>query len=151
MPPGAKIKSAALASNLSGHFSMIQTLLTDYFACPKFWFGLSEIRSFGLQYFTNHWHYTCHWIMLQPSHTLGNFKFNILLQPFQFIPWDIWHTFANLFLQFFNDKIERIRSKFSSSDSNDPHLFPITPPYLSNFNLATYTETHNLVFSSENK
>ena len=27
----------------------------------------------------------------------------------------------------------------------DPHLFPIIPPYLSNFNPATFTEIHNLV------
>ena len=46
--------------------------------------------------------------------------------------------------------MERIRSKFSSSDSPDPHLFPITPPYLSNFNPATFTEIHNHIFSSEN-
>ena len=32
----------------------IQALLTVYFACPKFEFGLSGIRSFGLHYFTNH-------------------------------------------------------------------------------------------------
>ena len=40
MPPGAKIQSAALAYIFSGYLSMIQALLTDYFACPKFEFGL---------------------------------------------------------------------------------------------------------------
>ena len=54
MPPGAKIKSAALAYISSGYLSMIQALLADYFVCPKFEFGLSGIRSFGLHYFTNH-------------------------------------------------------------------------------------------------
>ena len=52
MPPGAKIKSAALAYIFAGYLSMIQALLTDYFAWPKFEFGSSGIRSFGLQYFT---------------------------------------------------------------------------------------------------
>ena len=59
-------------------------------------------------------------------HTLGNFEFNTPLQPFQFIPCMTHLTnnhFANLFLQFFNDKIERIRSKFPSSDSPIPIFF----------------------------
>ena len=60
-------------------------------------------------------------------------------------------SLANSFLQFFSDKIERICSKFSSSDSPDPYLFPITPPNLSNFNPATFMEIRNLLFSSQNK
>ena len=59
---------------------------------------------------------------------------------------------ANSFLQFFSDKIERIRSKFSPSDSPDPFLFPIIPPpNLSNFNPTTFSEIRNLIFSSQNK
>ena len=133
--------------------------LIMYFACSKFEFDSSEIRSFVLHYFTNHWHFLYlslnHPSTVQPSRTLGNFKFNTPPQPFQFILWHIWHTrlthLANSFLKFFNDKIERIRSKFSSSDSSDPHLFPISPSYLSNFNLAIFKEIHNLIFSYENK
>ena len=53
---------------------------------------------------------------------------------------------------FFSDKIERIRSKFSPSDSPDPFLFPIIPPpNLSNFNPTTFSEIRNLIFSSQNK
>ena len=59
--------------------------------------------------------------------------------------------FANSFLQFFSDKIERIRSKFSPSDSPDPFLFPIVPPpNLSNFDPTTFSEIRNLIFSSQN-
>ena len=54
MPPGAKITSAALVYILSGYLIRIKALMTDYFARPKFEFGLSEIRSLGLQYSTNH-------------------------------------------------------------------------------------------------
>ena len=54
--------------------------------------------------------------------------------------------------QFFSDKIERIRSKFSPSDSPDPFIFPIIPPpNLSNFNPTTFSEIRNLIFSSQNK
>ena len=61
-------------------------------------------------------------------------------------------SLANSFLQFFNDKIERIRSKFSPSDSPDPFLFPIIPPpNLSNFNPTTFSEIRNLIFSSQKK
>ena len=61
-------------------------------------------------------------------------------------------SLANSFLQFFSDKIERIRSKFSPSDSPDPFLFPIIPPpNLSNFNPSTFSEIRNLIFSSQNK
>ena len=50
-------------------------------------------------------------------------------------------SLANSFLQFFSDKIERIRSKFSPSDSPDPFLFPIIPPpNLSNFNPTTFSQ-----------
>ena len=105
--------------------------LIMYFACPKFEFGSSEIRSFVLHYFTNHWHFLYlslnHPSTVEPSHTLGNFKFNTPPQPFQFIPWHTWHTclthLANSFLKFFNDKIERICSKFFSSDSPIPIFF----------------------------
>ena len=73
MPLGAKIKSAALAYILSGYYlSMIQALLTDYFACPKFELGLSETRSFWLQYFTNHWH--LHTIRVTKSSSLAHFE-----------------------------------------------------------------------------
>ena len=49
-------------------------------------------------------------------------------------------SLANSFLQFFSDKIERIRSKFSPSDSPDPFLFPIIPPpNLSNFDPTTFS------------
>ena len=59
---------------------------------------------------------------------------------------------ANSFLQFFSDKIDRICSKFSLSDSPDPFLFPIiSPPNLSNFNPTTFSEIRNLIFSSQNK
>ena len=61
-------------------------------------------------------------------------------------------SLANSFLQFFSDKIERIRSKFSPSDSPDPFLFPIVPPpNLSNFDPTTFSEIRNLIFSSQNK
>ena len=46
--------------------------------------------------------------------------------------------------------MERIRSKFSPSDSPDPFLFPIIPPpNLSN--PTTFSEIRNLIFSSQNK
>ena len=61
-------------------------------------------------------------------------------------------SLANSFLQFFSDKIERIRSKFSPSDSPDPFLFSIIPPpNLSNFDTTTFSEICNLIFSSQNK
>ena len=37
-------------------------------------------------------------------------------------------SLANTFLDFFKDKIERIRTKFLPSDSPDPFLFPPAPP-----------------------
>ena len=61
-------------------------------------------------------------------------------------------SLAKSVLQLFNDKIERIHSKFSSLDSPDPFLFPTVPsPNLSNFNPTTFTEIRNLIFSSQNK
>ena len=72
-------------------------------------------------------YYTCHGIILQPSHTLGNFEFNTPRNPSNSSPdTPDKHSLANSFLQFLDEKIERICSKFSSSDSPDPHLFPIT-------------------------
>ena len=61
-------------------------------------------------------------------------------------------SLANTFLDFFKDKIERIRTKFLPSDSPDPFLFPpAPPPKLINFIPATLTEIHKLISSSENK
>ena len=43
-------------------------------------------------------------------------------------------SLANTFLDFFKDKIERIRTKFVPSDSPDPFLSPpAPPPKLTNF------------------
>ena len=57
-------------------------------------------------------------------------------------------SLANSFLQFFSDKIERIRSKFSPSDSPDPFLFPIIPPpNLSNFNIQPLFRKFVISFS----
>ena len=57
----------------------------------------------------------------------------------QFIPpifqWQDWTHSFQIFLIWFSD----------------PYLFSIAPPNLSDFNPATFTEIHNLVFSSENK
>ena len=62
------------------------------------------------------------------------------------------HNYNNTFLAFFKDKIERIRTKFSPSDSPDPFLFPpVPPPKLINFIPATLTEIHKLISSSESK
>ena len=62
-------------------------------------------------------------------------------------------TNASLSTDFFHTQsIQRIRSKFSPSDSPDPFLFPIiSPPNLSNFNPTTFSEIRNLIFSSQNK
>ena len=82
-----------------------------------------------------------HCIILQPSHPLENFKYPNT------------QSLANLFFQFFSDKIERNRSKFSPSDSPDPFLFPIiSPPNSSNFDpTCTFREIRNLIFSSQNR
>ena len=62
------------------------------------------------------------------------------------------HPLANTFLDFFKDKIERIRTKCLPSDSPDPFLFPpAPPPKLINFIPATLTEIYRLIFASESK
>ena len=81
----------------------------------------------------------------------GNFTGNFRKLPgsFQPYPWHTWHTITCQFLQLCTDKIKRIRSKFSSSDSPYPFLFPIIPPpNLSNFDSTTLTEIRNIIFSS---
>ena len=61
-------------------------------------------------------------------------------------------SLANTFLDFFKDKIERIRTKFVPSDSPDPFLSPpAPPPKMSNFIPATLTEIHKLISASESK
>ena len=61
-------------------------------------------------------------------------------------------SLANTFLDFFKDKIERIRTKFVPSDSPDPFLSPpAPPPKLTNFIPATLTEIHKLISASESK
>ena len=107
---------------------MIQALLTDYFACPKFEFGLSGIRSFGLHYFTNHWQLLLYFSQNHPP-TLAHFGKLWIQYSTATLPIHPLHdtpdkqSVANLFLQFSNDKIERIRSKFPSSDSPIPIFF----------------------------
>ena len=61
-------------------------------------------------------------------------------------------SLANTFLDFFKDKIERIRTKFVPSDSPDPFLSPpAPPPKMTNFIPATHTEIHKLISASESK
>ena len=61
-------------------------------------------------------------------------------------------TLANAFLEFFTDKIERIRASFTAPTSPDPFSFPPTPPTkLLNFLPATLSEVRQLIFSSSNK
>ena len=61
-------------------------------------------------------------------------------------------SLANTFLDFFKDKIDRIRTKFSPSHSPDPFLFPpAPPPKLINFIPATLTEIYKLISASESK
>ena len=61
-------------------------------------------------------------------------------------------SLANTFLDFFKDKIERIRTKFLLSDSPDPFLSPpAPPPKMTNFIPATLTEIHKLISASESK
>ena len=61
-------------------------------------------------------------------------------------------SLANTFLDFFKDKIDRIRTKFLPSHSPDPFLFPpAPPPKLINFIPATLTEIHKLISASESK
>ena len=45
----------------------------------------------------------CHWIILQPLHTLENFKFNSPLQSFQFI---FWHTLTTITWQFISSSFQ---------------------------------------------
>mgnify|MGYP003547058831 FL=1 len=61
-------------------------------------------------------------------------------------------TLANAFLEFFTDKIDRIRAKFTIPASPDPFELPPTPPpKLFNFQPASVSEIHDLIFSSSNK
>ena len=61
-------------------------------------------------------------------------------------------SLANTFLDFFKDKIERIRTKFLPSDSLDSFLFPpAPPPKLISFIPATLTEIYKLISASESK
>ena len=61
-------------------------------------------------------------------------------------------SLANTYLDFFKDKIDRIRTKFLPSHSHDPFLFPpAPPPKLINFIPATLTEIHKLISASESK
>ena len=61
-------------------------------------------------------------------------------------------SLANTFLDFFKDKIERIRTKFLTSHSPDPFLSPpAPPPKMTNFIPATLTEIHKLISASESK
>jgi hypothetical protein len=61
-------------------------------------------------------------------------------------------TLANSFLEFFSDKIDRIRAKFTFSMTPDPFIFPSTPPSkLFNFLPTTLSEIHQLIFSSTDK
>ena len=61
-------------------------------------------------------------------------------------------SLANTFLDFFKDKIDRIRTKFLPSHSPDPFLFPPAPPSkMINFIPATFTEIYKLISASESK
>ena len=61
-------------------------------------------------------------------------------------------SLANTFLDFFKDKIDRIRTKFVPSHFSDLFLFPPTPPpKLINFIPATLTEIYKLISASETK
>ena len=69
------------------------------------------------------------------------------LQLFQFIP--AWHTWQTITCQFIPPIFQwhNWTHLFQISLIWFPylHLFPIIPPYLSNFNPVTFTEIHNLV------
>ena len=92
--------------------------LTDYFACSKFEFGLSGIKSFALHYFTNHWQL----LYFSQNHppTLAHFGKLSIQYSTATLPIHPLHdtpgkqSLANLFL---------IRSKFPSSDSPIPIFF----------------------------
>ena len=61
-------------------------------------------------------------------------------------------SLANTFLDFFKDKIDRIRTKFLPSHSPDPFLFPpAPPPKMINFIPATLAEIYKLISASESK
>ena len=61
-------------------------------------------------------------------------------------------SLSHTFLDFFKDRIDRIRTKFLPSHSVDPFLFPpAPPPKLINFIPATLTEIHKLISASESK
>ena len=61
-------------------------------------------------------------------------------------------SLANTFLDFFKDKIDRIRTKFLPSHSPDPFLFPpAPPPKMINFIPATINEIYKLISASESK
>ena len=63
----------------------------------------------------------------------------------------LFNSFST-FLDFFKDKIERIRTKFLPSDSLDPFLSPpAPPPKMTNFIPASLTEIHKLISASESK
>ena len=60
-------------------------------------------------------------------------------------------SLANAFLDFFKDKIERIRIKFSPTTEPDPFTNLISPPpTLQTFNPATLEEIRKFVFTSSN-
>ena len=61
-------------------------------------------------------------------------------------------SLVNTFLDFFKDKIDRIRTKFLISHSPDPFLFPpAPPPKMINFIPATLAEIYKLISASESK
>ena len=61
-------------------------------------------------------------------------------------------SLANTFLDFFKDKIDRIRTKFLATHSPDPFLFPpAPPPKMINFIPATLAEIYKLISASESK
>ena len=61
-------------------------------------------------------------------------------------------SLANTFLDFFKDKIDRIRTKWLPSHSPDPFLFPpAPPPKMINFIPATLAEIYKLISASESK
>ena len=61
-------------------------------------------------------------------------------------------TLASAFLNFFTDKIDRIRAKFTILPNPDPFMLPPSPPSnLFNFIPTTLSEVHELIFSCFNK
>ena len=90
---------------------------------------------------------SCHWIILQPSHTLENLKIN---SPQSLPIHPLTHLAHNhLPIHSSNFSVTRLNAfvpNFPLLIPPDPYLFPITPPNLSNFNSATFTEIRNLFF-----